>query len=68
MRVRDKHPRAKGMGDGGSWRIMFEYVDFRYFDFRGINLSNLRHYYLGLRVQFNNDSFLSLFLPAHSIK
>ena len=30
---------------GGSWRVMFEYVDFRHFDFRGINLSNLRHYY-----------------------
>ena len=23
-------------------KIMFEYVDFRHFDFRGINLSNLR--------------------------
>ena len=31
-------------GGGGSWRVMFEYVDFRHFDFSGINLSNLRHY------------------------
>ena len=61
MRVRDKHPKAKGMGDWGSWRIMFEYVDFRYFYFRGINLSNFRHYYVGLRVQFNNDSFFVSF-------
>ena len=49
MRVQGKRPRAKGMGDVGVWggggRVMFEYEDFRHFDFRGINLSNLRHYY-----------------------
>ena len=31
---------------------MFKYVDFLHFDFRGKNLSNLRHY--GVRVQCNN--------------
>ena len=45
MRVRGKHPKVKGMGRGELEGIMFEYVDFRYFDFRGINLSNLRQYY-----------------------
>ena len=44
MRVQGKRPRAKGMGEGEG-RVMFDYVDFRHFDFRGINLSNLRHYY-----------------------
>ena len=38
-------PQGQRNGGGGSWRVMFEYVDFRHFDFRGINLSNLRHYY-----------------------
>ena len=33
MRVQGKRPRGKGMGEG---RVMFEYVDFLYFDFRGI--------------------------------
>ena len=47
---------------------MFEYVDFLYFDFRDINLSNVRHYYYGLRVQCNNDSCLSLSLPAYLLK
>ena len=32
------------MGEGEG-RVMFEHVDFFNFDFRGINLSNLRHYY-----------------------
>ena len=41
MRVKGKRPRAKGMGEGGGWRVervrvMFEYVDFLHFDFRGI--------------------------------
>ena len=31
MRVQGKRPRGKGMGEG---RVMFEYVDFLYFDFR----------------------------------
>ena len=31
MRVQGKRPRGKGMGKG---RVMFEYVDFIYFDFR----------------------------------
>ena len=39
MRVQGKRPRARGMGKGRG-RTMFEYVDFRHFDFRGINLSN----------------------------
>ena len=47
---------------------MFEYVDFLYFDFRGINLSNVRHYYYGLGVQCNNDSCLSLSLPTYLLK
>ena len=55
MRVQGKRPRAKGMGEGEG-RVMFEHVDFLHFDFTGINLSNLRHYYYGLRVQYNNDS------------
>ena len=42
MRVQGKRRRGKGMGEG---RVMFEYVDFLYFDFRGINLSNSRRYY-----------------------
>ena len=44
MGVQCQLPWAKGMGEGGggggggrSWRVMFEYVDFRHFDFRGIN-------------------------------
>ena len=48
VRVQGKRPRVKGMGDGGGGgrgRVMFEYVDFLHFDFRGINFSNLRHYY-----------------------
>ena len=44
IRVQGKRPRAKGMGEGEG-RVMFEHVDFFHFDFRGINLSNLRHYY-----------------------
>ena len=44
MRVQGKRPRAKGMGEGKG-RVMFEHVDFLHFDFRGINLSNLRDYY-----------------------
>ena len=44
MRVQGKRPRAKGMGEGEG-RVMFEHVDFLHFDFRGTNLSNLRHYY-----------------------
>ena len=51
--------RGQRNGGGGSWRVMFEYADFRHFDFRGMNLSDLRHYYYGLRVQYNNDSCLS---------
>ena len=39
MRVQGKRPRTKGMGEGGE--VMFEYVDFLHFDFRGMNLSNL---------------------------
>ena len=31
MRNQGKRPRGKGMGEG---RVMFEYVDFLYFDFR----------------------------------
>ena len=38
-------PGPKEWGRGELEGIMFEYVDFRYFDFRGINLSNLRQYY-----------------------
>ena len=30
-------------GGGGGRGLMFKYVDFLHFDFRGINLSNLRH-------------------------
>ena len=41
IRVQGKRPRANGMGEERG-KIMFEYVDFRHFDFRGINLSNLR--------------------------
>ena len=44
IRFQGKRPRAKGMGEGEG-RIMFEHVDFFNFDFRGINLSNLRHCY-----------------------
>ena len=44
IRVQGKRPRAKGMGEGEG-RVMFEHVDFFHIDFRGINLSNLRHYY-----------------------
>ena len=43
MRVQGKCPRAKGMGEGGGLGVMFKYVDFLHFDFRGINLPNLRH-------------------------
>ena len=32
-------------GEGRGGEVMFEYVDFLHFDFRGMNLSNLRHYY-----------------------
>jgi len=43
MRVEGKLPGAKGMG-GGSVRIrvrvMFEYVYFLHFDFRGINIKD----------------------------
>ena len=41
----------------------------RGFNFRGINLSHLRHYYQGLRVQCNNDTelFVSC-LPVYLIK
>ena len=45
MRVQGKHPRTKGMGEGRRSvmvRVMFKYVDFLHFDFRGINL---RHCY-----------------------
>ena len=38
MRVQGKRPRAKGIGEGEG-RLMFGYVDFLHFDFRGINLS-----------------------------
>ena len=39
MRVQGKRPKAKGMGEGErEGRIMFEYVDFLHFDFRGISL------------------------------
>ena len=41
MRVQVKRPRANEMGGTGS--VMFEYVDFLHFNFRGINLSHLRH-------------------------
>ena len=44
MRVQGKRPRAKGMKEGEEGGgVMFKYVDFLHFDFRGINLSNLRH-------------------------
>ena len=43
MRVQGKHPGAKGMGEEEG-RVMFGYVGFLHFDFRGINLSNVRHY------------------------
>ena len=43
MREQGKHPRAKEMGEGKGGGVMFKYVDFLHFDFRGINLSNLRH-------------------------
>ena len=33
MRNQGKRPRGKGMGEG---RVMFEYVDFLHFAFRGI--------------------------------
>ena len=33
---------GKGEGGGGG-EVMFKYVDFLHFDFRGINLPNLRH-------------------------
>ena len=52
MRVQGKLPRTKKMGEGEGGGLMFKYVDFLHFDFRGINLSNLRHY--GIRVQCNN--------------
>ena len=42
MRVQGKCPRAKGMGEG-DLGVMFKYVDFLHFDFRCINLPNLRH-------------------------
>ena len=35
---------SQGQRNGGG-EGMFEYVDFLYFDFRGINLSNSRRYY-----------------------
>ena len=41
MSIQGKRPRAKRMGKGEGG--MFKYVDFLHFDFRGINLSNLRH-------------------------
>ena len=44
MRVQGKRPRPRN-GGGGSWKVMIEYVVFRHFDFSGINLSHLRHYY-----------------------
>ena len=40
MRVQGKRPRAKGTEEGegeGEGGLMFEYVDFLHFDFRGIN-------------------------------
>ena len=40
MRVQGERPRAKGM-ERGRERVMF--LDFLHFDFRGINLSNVRH-------------------------
>ena len=43
MRVPGKRLKAKGMGEGDR-RVMFGYVDFFHFDFRGVNLSNVRHY------------------------
>ena len=54
---------------GGRGSVMFEYVDFLHFNFRGINLSHLGHYYQGLRVQCNNDTelFVSC-LPVYLIK
>ena len=42
-------PDNQARWEGG---LMFKYVDFVYFDFRGMNLSNLRHQ--GIRVQCNN--------------
>ena len=67
MRVQIKRSRANEMGGRGS--VMFEYVDFLHFNFRGINLSHLRHYYQGLRAQCNNDTelFVSC-LPVYLIK
>ena len=43
MRVQGKRPRAKGMREGEGAGVLLKYVDFLHFDFRGINLSNLRH-------------------------
>ena len=43
MRVPLKRLKAKGMGEGDG-RVMFGYVDFLHFDFKGINLSNVRHH------------------------
>ena len=48
LRIQSKRPKAKEKGEGGGWRVgrgrvgrvrvrvMFEYVDFLHFDFRGI--------------------------------
>ena len=44
MRVQGKRSRAKGVGEREG-RVIFEYVDFLLCDFRGINVSNSRHYY-----------------------
>ena len=64
MRVQGKCPRAKGMGEGGGGKIMFESnMSADIFFILTVNLSNLRHYYYGLRTQCNNDSCWSLVYP-----
>ena len=49
--------------------FMFEYVDFLYFDFRGINLSNLRHY-RGIKDKstVQQRQFIVICLPAYLMK
>ena len=68
MRFQGKRPGTKGVGEGnweGEGNVWI--CTFSSSDFRGINLSNVRHYY-GLRVQCSNDGCLSLSFPSYSIK
>ena len=36
MRVQGKSPETEAMGEGGRFKVMFEYLDFLHFGFRGI--------------------------------